>query len=347
MTNKLLILSALALFAGCDYVEQAKYDKERADRDYRTAMADYQAGRLSQAVKGLTKVCAADPTNSSARFQLACLLQDAEKDYAGAYCSYHEYLQLVPGSEKAKLASDRLLASEAGLAKELAKKYGLDKADQAEETIKVLRVQLSELNTTLEATRKELNERTKRVAFLEEEAVRLKAAFREDPDADDTPTFSSKDVRDEGMAILNEHRDDAQPTNLGIDEAKRLLAEDDTDDSPVSLDEAKELLDEIVEEPPMIVQAPDAKEKRDAAQKAADEAKAEREKLIAASQPKLEPIPEGGIYIVKEGDTLYKIANRFYGKTAAWRTIREVNKASVSTDGRVKIGQKLLLPPRK
>ena len=49
-------------------------------------------------------------------------------------------------------------------------------------------------------------------------------------------------------------------------------------------------------------------------------------------------------YVVEEGDTLYKIATKFYGKASAWKLIRDANRAIISTDGRVKTGQKLKLP---
>ena len=49
-------------------------------------------------------------------------------------------------------------------------------------------------------------------------------------------------------------------------------------------------------------------------------------------------------YTVQEGDTLYKISERFYGSSRMWRHIREANKAIISTDGRVRTGQVLTLP---
>ena len=82
-------------------------------------------------------------------------------------------------------------------------------------------------------------------------------------------------------------------------------------------------------------QAADAKYKKKAAEEAAKKAKAERE-------AKKDAIPD--TYVVQEGDTLYKIALRFYGKTSAWKQIREANKESITTDGRVRTGQTLKLP---
>ncbi len=49
-------------------------------------------------------------------------------------------------------------------------------------------------------------------------------------------------------------------------------------------------------------------------------------------------------YTVEPGDTLYSIARRFYGRKSAWTQIREANKATVSTDGKVRAGVELVLP---
>ena len=49
-------------------------------------------------------------------------------------------------------------------------------------------------------------------------------------------------------------------------------------------------------------------------------------------------------YTVQEGDTLYRISTRFYGNSAKWRAIRELNKATISTDGRLRAGQVIRLP---
>ena len=59
-------------------------------------------------------------------------------------------------------------------------------------------------------------------------------------------------------------------------------------------------------------------------------------------EPSHEKRPE--FYVVQEGDTLYRIAVRFYGKMSAWTKIRDANKATVTTDGRIRAGQRLVLP---
>ncbi len=50
----------------------------------------------------------------------------------------------------------------------------------------------------------------------------------------------------------------------------------------------------------------------------------------------------GSIYIVKKGDTLYKIAREHYGDPKAWQKIASANPAAAG--GTIKTGQKLVLP---
>ena len=77
MMNKAVFAALLAaLVSACDYVGGRAQSSQRTDAAYRAAMEDYRAGRLDQAIAGFRKVCRDDPSNSSARFQLACLLLD-------------------------------------------------------------------------------------------------------------------------------------------------------------------------------------------------------------------------------------------------------------------------------
>ena len=82
-------------------------------------------------------------------------------------------------------------------------------------------------------------------------------------------------------------------------------------------------------------QAADAKDKKKAISDA-------EKKMKAARQMQKDAIPD--TYVVQDGDTLYKIAMRFYGRTSAWKQIREANKETISTDGRVRSGMTIRLP---
>ena len=49
-------------------------------------------------------------------------------------------------------------------------------------------------------------------------------------------------------------------------------------------------------------------------------------------------------YTVKGGDTLTKLAERFYNSTAKWEKIFEANRDSLKNPNYIFIGMKLLIP---
>jgi len=314
------LASVLMCLTACDRVEQAQFRRERGDRGYRSAMDDYRAGRLSQAVAGLKKVCADDPANASARFQLACLLQDSEKDYSGAYCAYREYLLQNPGGDKTKIAKDRLAECERAFAEELAGRFGLNSAGEGRKDAERARAELAKSESARAEIAKALDSAKARVASLEMEVARLKGLVRAEAGNDEGVLSGDAGVA-AARALFEADGDAAAPRADDAAAARQLLAEGDA-------------------AAPMIEQPAGAKDKRDADRAAA------RESEAAAKADRQHQGARPDFYVVQEGDTLYKIAVRFYGKASAWRGIREANKATISTDGRVKAGQKIALPPQ-
>ena len=47
---------------------------------------------------------------------------------------------------------------------------------------------------------------------------------------------------------------------------------------------------------------------------------------------------------VQSGDTLFRISMRFYGSPNKWRAILEANRAVISADARLRVGQVIRLP---
>ena len=319
-TSKALAFLALACLAACDSRTAAEFKAERANRQYQEAMDDYSAGRLDAAVKGFEKVLRADPGNASARFQLACLQQDSRHDYVGAFCNYREYIQQAPDSDKAKMAKERLAICERQLADELAKKLNLAGNESIAAEVEHLRGEIKELKAASdksEAARKEAYEAYTKQKGESERLRKLLASMGEADDEPKGPTDVVATVKD-----LLDDDPDAPSAAASLGEAKALDALADGDDEPG----ASSLLPQ---------QAADAKDRKKAAEDAEKKAKSAR----AAEK---DAIPE--TYVVQDGDTLYKIAIKFYGKTSAWKRIREANKDTISTDGRVRQGQTIRLP---
>ncbi len=55
----------------------------------------------------------------------------------------------------------------------------------------------------------------------------------------------------------------------------------------------------------------------------------------------------GKTYTVKAGDTLLKIAKKFYGEDADYQKIYDANKDLIGSDpDMIKVGQELTIPPK-
>jgi len=308
----LTALLALTILTACDSANRADARLERGDRNYRAAMEDYRAGRLDAAIKGFRKALRSDPANGSARFQLACLLQDRSRDFVGAYVSYHEFLLQQPDSDKAKLAKDRLLACEREVARALASKYALTGgAEAAAAELEECRKSLKSAEERIARSEKDTGDALARIRSLSAERERLLAMVKGVGDRDMTSARPSvvKDAR----ALLNE--DDEAPSGAVASiarEAAALKGEDADENTTGS---------SLLPTPgPAPVAAP---------------AKQETPQETKPARPKT--------HVVAEGDTLYGVSKRYYGSITAWKRIREANKALISSDNRLRVGDTIVL----
>ncbi len=316
------LVFALGAFAACDMIDSPRRKVGIESREYQTAMNDYRAGRIDQAVEGFKKTISLEPGNANARFQLACLLHDTSRDYATAYWNYLEYISQCPDSDKTKLAKDRLAKCELELSKVLAGKHGLlDGNKTILKEIEELKAKLKDSEAKIAGLESALASEKERAENLKNENERIMTAV--------------KKVGASESASVSVNKKE-------IVEAKDLLDSEDPGDgdriknsSDIALLRSEEKTEKELASSLLPTQPKDAKAARDAAEKAEKERKA-KAKLEASKKPEY--------YVVQEGDTLYKIALKFYGRTSAWRKIREANKAVISMDGRVNEGQKIKLP---
>lgn len=320
MVKRLMALMALMILTACDYNEKQDIRREHDSAAYRSSMTDYHAGRMDAAVAGLEKAVSADPSNASARFQLACLLQDYKKDFLGAYCGYLEYLRQQPASDKAAIARERLAICEPEVAKVLASKHGLNENAVLIKKIEVLKGELKESATRIAALESDLATARNRVVTLDTERERLIKAVKSDDAEDELQPSLSKGWKDE-KAILEE--EDMQSEIVSRDNVKTLKSEEQEELSSGSTILPERKVDDLA--------------KRAAKEQVKDDAAAAlREYQARHAHP--------DTYVVQDGDTLYRIAIRFYGKISAWKRIRDANKAIISTDGRVRSGETIKLP---
>ena len=341
-----LLLGMAVLVAGCGRnmsISEIEA-KERASRLYQTAMEDLQAGRTDPAIRGFEHVLAQEPGNYSAHFQLATLLQDIKKDYISAIAHYRAYLMVRPASDKATVASDRMRLCDTLLGAEYLRKSGgrateklSEENSKLSENVRKLKEQVKDLEKKLAQAQDEVeqlkDEKKRRLRTLhsigaeaekggaprkglvtKEELAKLKAMEGEQ---------QRRRLRPSDVELLN---DDALPEDRPLlAEAKRLKAESEREeeDTPRTGKSAP---------------APTATSSTGTAGGGPLDsfwAKNTQQKA-AGSRPET--------YVVQPGDTLFKIAKRFYGSANKWRDIREANKTVISSDGRVKVGQEIRLP---
>lgn len=221
--KNLIAMAALTILTACDYAVRNDIRAERNDRAYRAAMDDYRAGRMDAAIAGLEKAVRNDPSNASARFQLACLQQDVKKDYLSAYCGYREFLLQQPECDRAKLARERLAVCEKESARELSSKYGLNAADALLRELDAVRAELKTAKSRVAAAEKNLSSSQERVRALSSDRDRLLAAVRgegvgENSDGNVKAILKEKD-------LLEEDREDEVSTGSSLIPVGKQVAE--------------------------------------------------------------------------------------------------------------------------
>ena len=315
----LLALAVGLAAVGCDGLKDNEAQKDRMSSRYQAAMDDYRSGRIDVAMKGFQQTLREEPANSSARFMLACLQDDTQKDLVGAYCGYREFLLLRPESDKADLVRRRLEKCEKEVARALSAKYGFDSGEAFARELEEVRKQLAAAEKRVAAHEKNEETLLGRVNALNVERERLMAIIKGDPDKEQVSASSgAASVAKDAKALLDESEDE------GTDRIKMS-----SDVAALRLEEAAE---KVAGPDILAPRAPDDVAKRDARRQAAE------------TQPRPQQPQRPKTYEVQEGDTLYGIAKRFYGSLSAWKRIRDANKGLIHMDGRVRVGDTIVLP---
>jgi nucleoid-associated protein YgaU len=349
-------LAACAL-AGCGGAGIAEAERgERNSSLYRKAFAAEQAGDTKEAVRLLNRVLVEEPRSFSAHFQLATLLQDSEEDYIGAIYHYKRYLDLRPESEKTGMATNRIRVAEQRLAPQILKKVGDSVTGISQAHLLKENERLNRALTTLEGEKSVLleekekaekalaglkgdNERLRDVlrkmrvgeAGQPEDAVTARQAgaqARETPDAADaagTDAKTLKALREEAGRLA---REGANPPEHKPLDRKALI------DVPTTESVLKRVEEKLAGEPPAKPDTPAVADKPDVS-------------ALPFGKKDKKPAPAGDpsrTYVVQPGDTLYRVAERFYGDSMKWKKIRDANRANVDPDGRLRAGQIIVVP---
>jgi LysM repeat protein len=82
------------------------------------------------------------------------------------------------------------------------------------------------------------------------------------------------------------------------------------------------------------------------AQDTLDDLVARQLRFLESDEPEPDPEPEFQTYTIQPGDSLSRIALRFYGKSSLWNVIFEANQHILSSPSLIRPGQELKIPPK-
>ncbi len=357
-------IALLAACTGCDKSDVTTAEaEERGSALYRKARNAEQSGDIKEAVRLYTQVLIEESKSFSAHFQLATLLQDHEENYVAAIYHYQQYLFLRPESEKSTLAQERIRICEQLLAPQILRKVGdsvqgISQAHLLKENERLNRIitslegeksvrqeALVKSEKELEALRGDnarLREILQKMRVSETVAVpqesllkRVEAAVRS---KDEAPAPARLDANT--LRALREEA--AAAADKGAAGRKPLV------DVPSTEAVLKKVQTKLAGEPE---KQPEAPQKEPAASAPAE--KPDKAVLSALSlfgrdkDEKREKAVRSGeqrTYVVQPGDTLFRVAEKFYGDSTSWKKIRDANRARIDPDGRIRAGQIIVVP---
>ncbi len=356
-----VIITTALLLAGCGKDRIAEAERhERGTSLYRQAITAEQSGNIKEAIKLFNKVLIEEPRSFSAHFQLATLLHDHEEDYLSAIFHYKQYLMLRPDSDKSTLASERIRVAEQMLAPQILKRVGESVQGISQAHLLKENDRLNRAITTLEGEKVTLldaqAQAEKEIERLKGDNERLRDFLRKMRVEESAAPSDGESAREAGIAA----RDDGKTTGTtrtNIRDVKALreeasaLAREGTGSgarkpvieipSPDSMMKRVEQKMGEVPQPPETEVAtkpppPDNATGRElSVMSLFGRDKKEKSATASANQR---------TYVVQPGDTLFRVAEKFYGDSTKWKRIRDANRGNIDPDGRIRAGQIITIP---
>lgn len=368
----------LLLAAGCKPSVGGADARDRATPTFDRAVRTEQSGKLAEAITQYEHVLLDHPRLVSAHLHLALLLHDHRQDYFGAVYHYRQYLKLRPGGEKDELVEGRIRLAEQLLAAQLLRKVG-DLAGIAQSRLTAEVDTLSRRVSTLEGEKATLADEkdklTQAVQTSQRETQRLrhlleKMQIPDQAPAADKPRLSTRippKRNDEANAepvvpaappvsrsALSAAREEAERLTRGTPPPSHPVAPSHPPASetpkPITVAPPEAPEPVAVADPetpePIAVATPEAPKPVAVVDPAPPRpvVVAAPEKIKPVTVPEVKRTPAFRTYVVQPGDTLFRIAERHYGDSSKWTMVRDANKSRISSDGRVRVGQILLIP---
>jgi nucleoid-associated protein YgaU len=332
---------SLSLLVGCSRTDvSADEAKERNSSLSRRARSAEQTGDLKEAVRLYRTMLVEEPRAYSVHFHLATLLQDYEEDYISALYHYKQYLALRPATEKTVLVQDRIRVTEQLLAPQLLRKLGdqlqglsqahlLKENDTLKRQITKLEGEKSVLSEAKDRAEKNATDAQLETDRLREILNKVRSTEKAEKDANTASVIAEREraannTKTRDAKSLRELRKEAE--EAASEAAKQTGTKPAEETASDVLKKVQQKLDEAPVTP--VTGTTDAK----------------TEPHTTVKEKKVKPVTEPRTYTVQSGDTLFKVAEKFYGDATHWKKIRDANRANIDPDGRIRVGQVIIVP---
>ncbi len=338
---------------------------ERGSALYRQAFSAEQSGDIKEAVRLFNKVLIEEPRSYSAHFQLATLLHDHDEDYVGAIYHYKQYLYLRPDSKKSTLAQERIRIAEQLLAPQILKKVGDSVQGISQAHLLKENERLNRIITTMEGEKAVLMEgkaaADKELEQLRGDTARLREVLNKMRVSETVSEPAQPILKRVEAAIKRGESDtpaakmDAQGLRALRDEASSMSGNGaaETGRKPlVDVPSTDAMIKKVQSRLEGTPEAQAAPAKPEASDKTGKTGKTEKSNLSALSlfgreekhEKGAKPVGEQRTYVVQPGDTLFRVAEKFYGDSTQWKKIRDANRTRIDPDGRIRAGQIIMVP---
>jgi len=370
LRNLLTVLSVglLVIGSGCGQAGvSAAEAEERSSALFRKARDAEQSGDIKEAVRLYNKVLIEEPKSFSAHFQLATLLHDHEENYIGAIYHYQQYLFLRPEAEKSTLAQDRIRIAEQLLAPQILRKVGDSVQGISQAHLLKENERLNRVITGLEREKSVLNEAvvqaTNELQVLRGEHGRLREVLNKMRVGETVAGPAEPLLKRAGVADVSKEEERA-PVKLDAKALRALRQEAEAAsesrgagaarkplvDVPSTEAVLKKVQSRLTGEPepapePAPPQAPEQAASADKAGKP-DKSALSALALFGKEDKRSKGAKAGDMrtYVVQPGDTLFRVAEKFYGDATNWKKIRDANRTRIDPDGRIRAGQIIIVP---
>ena len=332
----------LLLNVGCSKTSASVVEaKERTTSLSRRARIAEQTGELKEAIRLYRTMLVEEPHAYSVHFHLATLLQDYEEDYISALYHYKQYLSLRPETEKTTLVLDRIRVTEQLLAPQLLRKLGesvkgLSQAFLLKEN-DTLKRQITKLEGEKSVMSEEKDRAEKASATAQAETERLREILNKMRATEKveraSEAASATAIAERERAAANAKTRDGKSLRELRKEAEAMSAEAAAKTGTKQTDEsASDVLKKVqqkLDESPVTsgAGATDVKTETPTALK---------EKKGKPAEPRT--------YMIQSGDSLFRVSEKFYGDSTHWKKIRDANRTNIDPDGRVRVGQIIVIP---